>query len=160
MDRVRKMNPESVPARHNRQRVMVLSVFGILVLTVLAIKAFNNGWFTPKIPLELNGEPALVFFTLAEGCECEMSVVNAAEAQLDTWSIPNENDIRLVRVDFSRRPDLANQYNVVRAPALVLLDTQGLVVWKQDVGLSDEAPLDLDTAGSQIDHLLDLSKGN
>jgi hypothetical protein len=89
-----------------------------------------------------------------------MSVVNAAEAQLDTWSILDETGIPLLHVDFSRRPDLARQYGVARAPALVLLDTQGLVVWKQDVGLSDEAPLDLDTAGSQIDHLLDLSKGN
>jgi hypothetical protein len=153
------MNPESLPTRGNRQRVWVLLVFGILVLTVLAIKAFNNGWFTPRMSLELNGEPALVFFTLADGCECEMSVVNAAEAQLATWNIPQENDLQLMQVDFRRRPDLADEYDVARAPALVLLDTQGLVVWKQDVGLSDEAPLDLDTAGSQIDHLLDLSKG-
>ena len=154
------MNPGQVLTQTYRQRVMVLALFGVLVLTVLLIKAINNGWFTPRTPLELNGEPALVFFTLAEGCDCEMTVVNAAEAQLATWIIPKENGIPLLRVDFSRRPDLAALYDVARAPALVLLDTQGLVFWKQDVGLSDEAPLDLDTAGSQIGHLLDLSKGN
>jgi hypothetical protein len=32
-----------------------------------------------------------------------------------------------------------------------LLDTVGVVAWKQDVGSSDEAPLDLAQAQSQIE---------
>jgi hypothetical protein len=56
-------------------------------------------------------------------------------------------------VDSNRRPDLARQYGVARAAALVLLDGRGEVVWKQDVGLNDEAPLDLSQAQSQIEGL-------
>jgi hypothetical protein len=49
---------------------------------------------------------------------------------------------------------LARQYDVARAPALVLLDAAGQVVWKQDLGLSDEAPLDLEAASLQIERML------
>jgi hypothetical protein len=68
--------------------------------------------------------------------------------------VPGEAGLPVLRVDFSRRPDLVRQYGVARAPALVLLDAQGQVVWKQDVGLSDEAPLDLVLAQSQVESLI------
>ena len=74
--------------------LVALPLFGMLVLAVLATKLLNGGWFQPRKPLELDGKPALVFFTLAEGCECEMSVVNAAEAQLRGWSLPQTGDQR------------------------------------------------------------------
>jgi len=61
--------------------------------------------------------------------------------------------LHVIRVDFDRRPDLARQYGVARAPALVLLDSQGQVVWKQDVGLSDKVPLDLNQVEVQIEVL-------
>jgi len=54
---------------------------------------------------------------------------------------------------------LAQQYGIARAPALDLLDTEGQVFWKQDVGLSDEAPLDLDAAETQIGDLFERSGG-
>jgi hypothetical protein len=54
-------------------------------------------------------------------------------------------------VDFERRRDLANQFGVARAPALVLVNAEGQVVWKQDEGLSDESPLDLNQAERQIE---------
>jgi len=57
----------------------------------------------------------------------------------------------LHRVDFERRRDLANQFGVARAPALVLVNAEGQVVWKQDEGLSDESPLDLNQAERQIE---------
>jgi len=137
-----------------RRRIMAWMLFGVVVLAVLAIKSFNDGWFEPKIPLELNGQPALVFFTLGRGCDCQMTVIRSAEAQLASWKIPDETGVLLLRVDFSRRPDLARQYSVARAPALVLLDGLGQVVWKQDLGLSDEAPLDLEQAKDQVELLL------
>jgi len=137
-----------------RRRIMAWMLFGVVVLAVLAIKSFNDGWFEPKIPLELNGQPALVFFTLGRGCDCQMTVIRSAEAQLASWKIPDETGVLLLRVDFSRRPDLARQYSVARAPALVLLDGLGQVVWKQDLGLSDEAPLDLEQAKDQVDTLV------
>lgn len=140
----------------DRQRVFVLTLFGVLIVGLLAIKLFKGGWFMHRLPLELNGQPALVFFTLSEGCECEMSVVIAAETQLIHWSLPHTGSISLLRVDFSLRPDLAQQYGVARAPALVLLDGLGQVAWKQDVGLSDNAPLDLAQAEVQARQLLEI----
>ena len=122
-------------------------------MAVIAIKSFNDGWFEPRLPLPLDGKTALILFMLGRGCECQISVVHSAEAQLAAWKVPDETDVPVLRVDFSRRPDLAQQYGMARAPALVLLDSHGQVIWKQDVGLSDEAPLDLAAAEAQIPHL-------
>lgn len=138
--------------RRRRQAGWVL--FGAIVLGLVCIKSFHDGWFEPRIPLPLNGQPALVFFTLSGGCQCRRSVVQNAEAQISAWDFPGRKAVPVLRVDFSRRPDLAQQYGVVRAPALVLLDQAGVVVWMQDVGLSDEAPLDLAQAQSQVDVLI------
>jgi len=68
---------------------------------------------------------------------------------LTNWQAP----VQLLRVDFERRSDLASQFGVARAPALVLLDTDGRIVWKQDEGLSDEAPLDLEQVRIQVEAL-------
>ncbi len=138
----------------DRKRVGALILFGTLVLALLAIKSFNDGWFEPQTSLALNGQPALVFFTLGRGCECQMVVIRGAEAQLAAWPVALAEQIPILRVDFSRRPDLVRQYNVARAPALVLLNETGQVVWKQDLGLSDEAPLDLIQAQSQVEALI------
>lgn len=148
------MKTDRAPFLNNRRRAATLILFSSLVMAVIAIKSFNDGWFEPKTPLALNGEPTLVFFTLGSGCECQMKVVRNAEAQLASWSVTLGSQISMFRVDFSRRPDLARQYDVARAPALVLLDAAGEVAWKQDVGLSDEAPLDLSQAQSQVEALL------
>ena len=125
-----------------------------LFLGPLALKAIQDGWFEPRPPLELHGQPALVFFTLSRGCECQMTVVQSAEQQLAAWQFPAARGLNVIRLDFNRRPDLARHYGVARAPALVLLDVSGEVAWKQAVGLSDEAPLDLIQAQSQVEALL------
>jgi hypothetical protein len=148
------MKPNGSLSLVDRRRIIALMLFGVVVLAVLSIKSFNDGWFEPQTPLKLNGQPALVFFTLGKGCDCQMTVIRNAEAQLVSWSVILDGQIPIFRVDFSRRPDLASQYDVARTPALVLLDSQGQVVWKQDVGLSDEAPLDLEKAKDQVELLL------
>jgi hypothetical protein len=147
------MKPDRALSLADRRRAAALILFGALVMAVIAIKSFNDGWFEPRLPLPLDGKPALILFMLGRGCECQISVVHNAEAQLAAWKVPDEIDVPVLRVDFSRRPDLAQQYGVARAPALVLLDSHGQVIWKQDVGLSDEAPLDLAAAEAQIPHL-------
>ncbi|GAB4419416.1 MAG: hypothetical protein Kow002_07010 [Anaerolineales bacterium] len=132
---------------------MTRRVFWILFLAsltlTLGLKAASEGWFTARTPLPLNGQPALVFFTLSKGCDCQMTVVRAAEAQLADWVSP----LPLYRVDFDRRHDLAEQFGVARAPALVLVNAEGQVVWKQDEGLSDGSPLDLNQAERQVEAL-------
>lgn len=130
---------------------MTRRVFWILFLAsltlTLGLKAVQLGWFAPRLPLELEGKPALLFFNKARGCECELLVYHNANAQMDDWTAP----LRVIHIDLDHRSDLARQYDVIRAPTLVLLDAEGQVVWRQDEGLSDESPLDLDQAERQIE---------
>jgi len=126
--------------------VVLISIIGV----VLGIKAVSRGWFSQRQPLVLNGQPALLFFTISRGCDCQMKVVHNAETQLTAGELPVNLGLVIIRLDFNRRPDLAEQYGVARAPALVLLDSLGQVVWKQDVGLSDAAPLDLATCQASM----------
>jgi len=130
---------------------MTRRVFWILFLAsltlILGLKAASEGWFAARAPLPPNGQTTLIFFTLSKGCECQMTVIRAAETQLADWVSP----LPLHRVDFDRRRDLAKQFGVARAPALVLINPEGQVVWKQDEGLSDESPLDLDQVERQME---------
>jgi hypothetical protein len=129
------------------KRSVVWIVFITALALTLGLKAAQLGWFATREPQPLNGQPVLVFFTLSQGCECQMTVVRAAEAQLADWESP----VPFLRVDLDRRPDLAQKFGLVRAPALVLVNAEGQVVWKQDESLSDESPLDLEQAESQIE---------
>lgn len=133
------------------KRKIIWIIFLAAFFLTLGWKAVGEGWFAARAPLPLNGQPTLIFFTLSKGCECQMTVVRAAESQLAEWESP----LPILRVDFDRRPDLAQQFQVIRAPSLVLLSEDGKVVWKQDEGLSDESPLDLNQAERQIEALAD-----
>lgn len=124
-------------------------LFLVSLTLTLGLKAAQLGWFTPHPPLELDGQPALLFFNKARGCECELFVYHHANAQIDVWNVP----VRVIHIDMDHRPDLAQQYTVFRAPTLVLVNAEGQVVWKQDEGLSDESPLDLNQAERQIEAL-------
>lgn len=128
-------------------RKVFWTIFLASLILTIGLKAVQLGWFAPRPPLDLDGEPALLFFNKSRGCECEMLVYTNANVQLETWSVP----VRLIRIDMERRPDLAQQYKVIRAPSLVLVNAEGQVVWRQDEGLSDEAPLDLNQAERQVE---------
>jgi hypothetical protein len=130
-------------------RKVLWSVFLLGLAVTLGAKAVQLDWFAPRPPLELDGEPAMLFFNKAHGCECEMLVYNNANTQMEEWSAP----IRLIRIDMDQRPDLVKEYAVIRAPTFVLLDAQGQVVWRQDEDLSDKSPLDLDQVERQIEAL-------
>ena len=131
-------------------RVLSLLLFLIAVLGVLGFKAVHQGWFKGKPYLELNDQPALLFFTLSDGCECQMVIIRRAATQVAFWELPEHLAINILRIDFDQRPYLVRYFHVARAPALVLLDAQGQVIWKQDVGLNDQKPLDLVEAEAQI----------
>jgi hypothetical protein len=126
--------------------ILWLFFLSVLALTV-GLKAVQQGWFDPRPPLELDGEPALLFFNKSRGCECELFVYNNANAQINAWNAP----VRVIHIDLERRPDLAQQYGVIRAPALILLDAEGQVIWEQDESLSDKAPLDLEQVEVQVE---------
>lgn len=148
MDRVTGGN------KFNDWRWLAWLAVGLFILALLSAKAvYQHRWFPGPAP-ELFGQPALLFFTLERSCPCQMAVVNNAESQIAGWEATVRLGINILTVDFSRRSDLAKKYGVARAPALVLLDHIGQVVWKQDVGLSDEKPLDLIQAQNQVEALV------
>jgi len=128
-------------------------VFLLVVALILGAKALQLDWFTPKLPLDLNNQPALLFFNNDRGCECALFVYRNADAQLSAWPEENHVGIPIIPINLERRPDLAQQYQVIRAPALLLLDSAGQILWRQDEVISDEFPFDLKTLESQIELL-------
>lgn len=130
------------------RRIIWILFFALLILT-LGLKAVQLGWFTPRPPLNLDAKPALLFFNKSRGCECELLVYNNANSQMDLW----KTSMRVIRIDMDHRPDLVRQYGVIRAPSLILVNAEGRVGWRQDEGLSDEMPLDLDHVEGQIEAL-------
>ena len=122
--------------------------WGLLALTltvasIVGTKAMNEGWFVRGPGRDFNGQPALVFFTLSRGCQCQMQVMRSAERQIENWTDTERRRLPVLRVDLVLRRDLGERFGVYRASALLLVDADERVIWRQDVGVSDEAPLDL-----------------
>lgn len=139
---------------NNRLRILIFLVFILAVGVVLGIKGMQQSWFLPRPQLALNDQPALLFFTLSDGCECQMTIIRRAVTQVAFWELPEHLAINIIRVDFDLQPKVARYYTVARPPALVLVDAEGKLIWKQDVGVSDARPLDLDEAQAQISALI------
>ena len=139
---------------NSRLRILIFLIFILAVMAVLGIKAVQQGWFLPRPQLALKGHPALLFFTLSDGCECQMTIIRRAATQVAFWELPEYLQINIIYIDFELQPRIARYYDVARAPALVLVDAEGEQIWKQDVGVSDVKPLDLDEAEAQISALI------
>jgi hypothetical protein len=139
---------------NSRLRIVIFLVFLLAVGAVLAIKGVQQGWFLPRPQLALSDQPAMLFFTLLDGCECQMTIIRRAATQVAFWELPEPLAINIIRIDFDLQPKIARYYDVARAPALVLVDAEGELIWKQDVGVSDAKPLDLVEAEAQISALL------
>jgi len=131
-----------------------LLALALAVVVIVGSKAVSEGWFAPRAALDFNGEPALVFFSLSRGCDCQMRVVHSAEAQIENWTERERQGLPVLRVDLIQQPDLGEIFGIRRAPALVLVNRYGEVVWRQDESLSDEQPLDLAEAEWRIEALL------
>lgn len=84
-----------------------------------------------------------------------MVVYSAAERQIDGWADEERQDIPIIRIDLDRRPDLGIQYHIVRAPAILLVDRDGGVLYSQKDAVSDSAPLDLGAVTAAIKELPD-----
>jgi len=138
----------------NRQRFLILSLVFCAAFTIIGYKAFRSGWFETRRPLELNGKPALLFFNVSRGCECQMVVSNNAYDQIASWSDQARQGISVINIDIERRPDIAEQYDIFRVPALLLLDSQGEVMWVQDYSINDDLPLDLNQFEVEIQSLV------
>jgi len=134
-------------------RCIVIILMTLLITGIMIYKALDNGWLMSREPLDLSNAPVLLFFNRHKGCECEMVVYTAAENQVANWSDEERQGILIVRVDLDRRPDLGKQFNIIRAPALLLVDTEGNILFGQKDSISDTAPLDLDAFTVAIDEV-------
>lgn len=135
-------------------RKLVGGLFFLIVITlILGVKAVQMGWFIPKPPLVLNNQPAILFFNNDRGCECQLAIFNNADAQLSVWPEEKHRGIPIFAINLERRPDLAKKFLVYRAPTLILLDSEGQDIWRQDESASDDYPLDLAALETLIDKL-------
>lgn len=82
-----------------------------------------------------------------------MAVYTAAENQITEWSEEERHGISIIRIDLDRRPDLGKQFNIIRAPALFLVDSEGFVLFGQKDSISDAAPLDLHAFNAAIEEV-------
>jgi len=139
------------PAGKSRVWLIVVSA----VLIILAAKAIQSGWFAAPSPLELNGEPALLFFNNDRGCECALVIYRRADSQIAAWSKEARHRLPIIAINLEQRPDVAKYYEIVRAPTLLLLGAAGREVWRQEEVVSDSHVFDLKAAEAQIATLLE-----
>lgn len=80
-----------------------------------------------------------------------MLVSRNADAQVAAWPDTYRAGVAIYSISLERRRDLAGQYQVIRAPALLLLNGTGEVVWRQDGAISSDLnPFDLNQFEAQI----------
>lgn len=127
--------------------------FAGLLLVVLGLKVMLQGSFIPQPSLSLDNQPAILFFTLDEPCECMQELVQQADGQIAGWSASRQAAISIHRIDFDTRHDLAGQYEVFRVPCLIMLNSQGQIVHRQDYPLAADGPFDLAAFEAQLEAL-------
>ena len=132
------------------QRQAVSLGFLGLLMFVLGTKYTLKLFTVDRQPLSLNDEPALLFFNVDDSCECMKELVQSADQQIENWPETARSHIRIHRINFDQRPGLADQYQVFRYPCMILLDSSGQIVYRQDYPLSEGGPLDLENFEAQI----------
>lgn len=150
MDRLTSKTSEIL----SRQRFAVIVLCAVAILSILGYKAVDEGWFDPREPLDLGGQPAFVFFNRYKGCECELEVYQLAEAEIQAWPEAARRGVPLLIVNLDRRPDLGRQFKIVRAPTLLLVDEDGQEVVRQDVIRSENQMFNLLEAERVLQTLL------
>jgi len=137
-----------------RIRILCLLGFVFLVVGVLSLKAGQEGWFANPSPLELDSQPVLLFFTLSDGCVCQMKIIGSAASQIAFWEPPNHPDINIMWIYFDQEPEIVKYYHVERAPTIVLLDSDGEVYWMQGELQLEGQPFDMAEIEEQVESLL------
>ena len=122
----------------------------ILIGAILAFMAIRSGGLAARPPLELNGEPTLLFINNDRGCDCVLAIYLRADQQIAAWPAESRHSVSLHRIHLEQRPDLGWQYRIIRAPTLLLLDAAGNEIWRQDEVTSDWRIFDLEAAEAQI----------
>jgi hypothetical protein len=149
------MNEQPAVTLTSSQKRLGLLAFLLLILVVMAYKVYDEGWFLPRTPLELNGQPAVLFFNRHKGCDCVLVVYNAAARQMREWPEAQRQGMQLIQIDLDHRPDMGTQFDVIRAPSLLLLDMEGNTRYRQDDVVTDLEPLNLPLLEQKIQGVID-----
>jgi len=124
--------------------------FAGLILIFLGIKFAIPIMQDQDATFNQNGKPALLFFNVAEPCACMRELVGRANTQIVMWPEERRASVQLVRFNIGEDQDFEKKYQVFRAPALVLLDEQGLIIWRQDYPLIEGGPFKLEELEAAI----------
>jgi hypothetical protein len=135
-----------------QRRAILFGFLGILFV-VFGLKFLFQWDFKVHSPLQLDGKPALLFFTLDDPCECMQELVRQADEQIEHWTETQRGEVAIYRFDFDAHRDLAGQYNVFRTPCLLLIDSNGKIVYRQDYPLTVGGPFKLEVFEAQIQNL-------
>ncbi|MBE2221123.1 MAG: hypothetical protein IAF02_06260 [Anaerolineae bacterium] len=132
----------------HKPQVWLLLVGTIMLL--LGVKVARPFLIAADSSIELNNQPALLFFNNEEGCECVIELYQKADAVIAAWPAENRAHIAVHRLVLDERPDLQRSYDIQRAPMLLLLDANGQVIWREWGVASNPNVFDLTKVEAQI----------
>jgi hypothetical protein len=132
-----------------KRKAVWLGLLGV-ILVVLGIKFALTIVAAASLPLDLQGKPAVLFFSLDKPCECMVELTKRAETQIANWPEERRGGIKVVRIPFEQRRDLPAKYDVFRVPCLILVDDQNQVIWRQDYPLIEGGSFDLEELEAAI----------
>ena len=136
----------------SKRNAVWLAFFG-LILIVIGIKYMPLLLSAAGQEASINDRPVLLFFNVDEPCECMMELTQRADQQIADWSVERNGGISVLRIAMETRKDLEAQYQVFRAPCLVLLDSNGQIAWRQDYPLIEGGPFKLSELEAAIAEL-------
>jgi hypothetical protein len=142
-------------SKQARFRLLGILIFVLLLFGVLTAKALEDGWFLPRKPVELDHQPAFLFFNRHKGCDCVLEVYELADSEIRTWPEEDRSGARVIKIDLDDQPQLGPEYKIVRAPTLLLLDASSREVHRQEVAISETQVFDLEKAANAFQMLMD-----
>lgn len=138
------MSSETSQTRAKRNRKVFIYAFLGALSILAAIKVAVQYWPTSSaLPIE-PGRPTLLFVTMREPCVCMRQLIGRANTQIVMWPKERQGNVKIIYLDFGVDPSLEARYKIFRAPALVLLDGQEKIIWRQDYPLIEGEPFELE----------------
>lgn len=126
----------------------------VAVAVVLGVKSVKGSFVPAGPPLIIGDRPLVLFFNNEEGCECVLPLYARADEVITAWQPDLLSQVDIRRVILDERPDLQREYDVQRAPMLLLLDAGGRVMWREWGVASNPDVFDLAAVEEQINLLV------
>lgn len=120
------------------------------VVLVAGVKELRPVLFGGGPHLALNDQPSILFFNNDEGCECIVPLYQKADAVIAAWPAERRGNLTVRRIVLDDRPDLQRQYDIERAPMLLLMDGNGRELWREWGVASNPEVFDLGEVESRI----------